>query len=40
MPTSLIIDRHGTVRFTHVGFWPADSTVAARQIRELLAEQP
>jgi hypothetical protein len=40
MPTSLIIDRHGAVRFTHVGFWPADSAVAAHEIRELLAEQP
>ena len=40
MPTSLIIDRHGRVRFTHVGFWPADGAVAAHEIRELLAEQP
>ena len=38
MPTSLIIDRHGVVRYTHVGFWPADAQVATRQIRELLAE--
>jgi len=38
MPTSLIIDRHGVVRYTHVGFWPADAQVAAQQIRELLAE--
>lgn len=40
MPTSLIIDRHGSVRFTHVGFWPADGAVAAHEIRALLAEQP
>lgn len=39
MPTSLIIDRHGVVRFTHIGFWPADGVVAAHEIRELLAEQ-
>jgi len=39
MPTSLIIDRRGVVRFTHVGFWPAESAVAAHEIRELLAEQ-
>lgn len=40
MPTSIIIDRHGAVRFTHVGYWPADGVVAAHEIRELLAEQP
>ena len=39
MPTSLIIDRRGVVRFTHVGFWPADGAVAAHEIRELLAEK-
>ena len=38
MPTSLIIDRRGTVRFTHIGFWPADGAVAAYEIRELLDE--
>lgn len=39
MPTSLIIDRHGVVRFTHIGFWPAQGAVAAREIRELLDEK-
>jgi len=39
MPTSLIIDRRGTVRFTHIGFWPADGAVAAHEIRELLDEK-
>ncbi len=39
MPTSIIIDRHGVARFTHIGFWPGDSDVAARQIRELLTER-
>ena len=38
MPTSVIIDRHGVVRFTHVGFWPAQAEISAQQIRELLAE--
>ncbi|HEY6923564.1 MAG TPA: TlpA disulfide reductase family protein [Steroidobacteraceae bacterium] len=38
MPTSFIIDRQGVVRYTHVGFWPADAQVATQQIRELLAE--
>jgi cytochrome c biogenesis protein CcmG, thiol:disulfide interchange protein DsbE len=38
MPTSLIIDRQGVVRFTHIGFWPADGAIAAYQIRELLDE--
>jgi thiol-disulfide isomerase/thioredoxin len=38
MPTSIIIDRHGVPRFTHIGFWPGDSEVSAQQIRELLAE--
>jgi len=39
MPTSIIIDRHGVARFTHIGFWPGDSDVSAQQIRELLAER-
>jgi cytochrome c biogenesis protein CcmG, thiol:disulfide interchange protein DsbE len=39
MPTSLIIDRRGAVRFTHIGFWPADGAVAAHEIRELLDEK-
>jgi thiol-disulfide isomerase/thioredoxin len=38
MPTSVIIDRHGVVRFTHVGFWPAQADTSVQQIRELLAE--
>jgi len=40
MPTSLIIDRHGAVRFTHVGFWPAQGGMAAQEIRDLLTEKP
>jgi thiol-disulfide isomerase/thioredoxin len=38
MPSSVIIDRHGVVRFTHVGFWPAQAEDSVQQIRELLAE--
>jgi thiol-disulfide isomerase/thioredoxin len=38
MPTSVIIDRHGVVRFTHVGFWPAQGDASAQQIQQLLAE--
>jgi thiol-disulfide isomerase/thioredoxin len=38
MPTSLLIDRRGAVRYMHVGFWPADAQAATQQIRELLAE--
>ena len=38
MPTSVIIDRHGAVRFTHVGFWPAQGDVSTKEIRELLGE--
>ena len=38
MPTSVIIDRQGQVRFTHVGFLPSDSTRYQRQIEQLLAE--
>jgi hypothetical protein len=38
MPTSIVIDRHGVVRFTHIGFRPDDGRKYARQIEELLAE--
>jgi hypothetical protein len=38
MPTSVIMDRHGVVRFTHVGFRPDDGREYARQIEQLLAE--
>jgi len=39
MPSSVLIDRHGVVRFTHVGFLPADGPVYEAQLRELLAEK-
>ena len=38
MPTSVMFDRHGVVRFTHVGFLPVDEQKYEQQIRELLAE--
>jgi cytochrome c biogenesis protein CcmG, thiol:disulfide interchange protein DsbE len=38
MPTSIIIDRRGAVRFTHVGFKPADGSAYETQIQQLLAE--
>jgi len=38
MPTSFILDRHGTVRFTNVGFLPLDEPQYEREIRQLLAE--
>jgi len=39
MPSSVLIDRHGTTRFTHVGFRPVDGTIYEAQLRELLAEK-
>ena len=39
MPSSVLIDRHGNVRYTDVGFRPADSARYETQLRELLAEK-
>ena len=39
MPSSVLIDRHGVPRFTHVGFRPVDASVYEAQVRELLAEK-
>ena len=39
MPVSLLIDRHGVTRFTHVGFRPVDAAAYETQLRELLAEK-
>jgi hypothetical protein len=39
MPTSLIIDRQGIVRFTHIGFRPVDRTGYENQLRQVLAEK-
>jgi cytochrome c biogenesis protein CcmG, thiol:disulfide interchange protein DsbE len=38
MPTSLLIDRQGMVRFTHVGFRTADESRYEDEIRSLMAE--
>ena len=39
MPASVLIDRRGTSRFTHVGFRPIDGSVYEAQVRKLLAEK-
>jgi len=39
MPSSVLIDRHGVTRFTHVGFRPVDGATYEAQLRELLAEK-
>jgi thiol-disulfide isomerase/thioredoxin len=38
MPTSVLIDRHGTARFTHVGFLPVNRVAYESEIRNLLSE--
>jgi thiol-disulfide isomerase/thioredoxin len=38
MPSSLLIDRRGVVRYTHVGFRPGDDARLEAQLRLLLAE--
>lgn len=37
MPFSVLIDRHGVARFTHVGFRPIDGSAYEAQMRQLLA---
>jgi cytochrome c biogenesis protein CcmG/thiol:disulfide interchange protein DsbE len=39
MPMSLLIDRHGTARFTHIGFLPNDRAVYESEIRTLVSER-
>jgi thiol-disulfide isomerase/thioredoxin len=39
MPSSVLIDRHGVARFTHIGFRPVDGPAYEAQVRELLAEK-
>jgi cytochrome c biogenesis protein CcmG, thiol:disulfide interchange protein DsbE len=39
MPSSVLIDRHGVARFTHMGFRPVDGAVYEAQLRGLLAEK-
>jgi thiol-disulfide isomerase/thioredoxin len=38
MPTSVILDRHGQPRFTHIGFRTGDAAGYEQQIQQLLAE--
>ena len=38
MPTSILIDRRGTARFTHIGFLPMDRVVYESEIQTLLSE--
>ncbi len=39
MPSSVLIDRHGVMRFMHLGFRPVDGAMYEAQLRELLAEK-
>ena len=39
MPTSIIIDRHGVMRFTHIGFRPVDAPGYEAQLKLVLAEK-
>jgi thiol-disulfide isomerase/thioredoxin len=38
MPTGLVIDRRGVVRFTHIGFRPVDRAMYERQLQQVLSE--
>ncbi|HVY24124.1 MAG TPA: TlpA disulfide reductase family protein [Steroidobacteraceae bacterium] len=39
MPSTVLIDRHGKVRFTHIGFKPQDKQALDAEVRTLLDEQ-
>jgi cytochrome c biogenesis protein CcmG, thiol:disulfide interchange protein DsbE len=39
MPTSMLIDRHGVLRYTHVGFQAVDRQARTKEIQQLLAEK-
>jgi len=39
MPTSVIIDRHGVRRYTHIGFRPVDLAGYESELRNILAEK-
>jgi hypothetical protein len=39
MPTSLLIDRHGVLRYTHIGFRAVDRQIRTKEIQQLLAEK-
>jgi peroxiredoxin len=38
MPTGLVIDRRGAVRFTHIGFRPVDRAIYEEQLQQVLNE--
>lgn len=38
MPTGLVIDRQGLVRFTHIGFRPEDRALYEQQLQQILNE--
>jgi thiol-disulfide isomerase/thioredoxin len=39
MPTAVIIDRHGALRYTHTGFRPVDGAAYEDQLRRVLVEK-
>ena len=39
MPTSVLIDKDGTIRFTHVGFRLSDSALYDYEIKRILGEE-
>jgi thiol-disulfide isomerase/thioredoxin len=39
MPTGLVIDRRGVVRYTHIGFRPVDKSEFEGQLRQLLNDK-
>ena len=39
MPASVVIDRHGKRRYSHIGFLPGDAARYEAELRELLAEK-
>ena len=39
MPTSVLIDRHGVQRYTHIGFRAVDRQIRRKEIQQLLAEK-
>ena len=39
MPTSVLIDRHGVVRYKHIGFRAVDRQSRSQEIQQLLAEK-
>lgn len=39
MPTGVLIDRRGVVRFAHIGFLPVDRVAYENELRQLLSEK-